>query len=194
VTSIWSQVSGPGMASFADTSAIDTAVSFDTEGTYVLKLSADDSALTGEATVNVVVLPVGSSLDAGPASDAGVNSSGGMDAGAVGSNGGTVSSGGASGSANPGSGQGGTLAGGASTQIGGRTSGGASTGGSTTASGAAPGTNSAPPAPKQSGSCACETTRPSAGYEFLTILAVAAAGLGRRSRQRKQDMNDGNAA
>lgn len=51
----WTQVSGPGTASFANPTAEDTGVTFDLFGTYVLRLTADDSALTGydEVTVNV---------------------------------------------------------------------------------------------------------------------------------------------
>jgi hypothetical protein len=55
VTTTWSEVSGPGTVSFADPSAVSTTASFSEAGTYVLRLSADDSALTSsdELTVSV---------------------------------------------------------------------------------------------------------------------------------------------
>jgi hypothetical protein len=59
VTKTWSQVSGPGTASFADTHSLTTTVSFDTAGTYVLRLTGDDSALQATDDVTVTVLPEG---------------------------------------------------------------------------------------------------------------------------------------
>ncbi len=59
VTSNWSQVSGPGTASFTDPSDPATSVSFDTDGTYVLRLTGDDSALESSDDVTVTVLPEG---------------------------------------------------------------------------------------------------------------------------------------
>jgi hypothetical protein len=57
VTQLWSQVSGPGVASFGDASAVDTTVTFSVDGTYVLRLSASDGALTASDDVSVVVSP-----------------------------------------------------------------------------------------------------------------------------------------
>ena len=59
VTTSWSQISGPGTATFADASAVDTTVTFSVTGTYVLRLSADDSELTGSDDIMVKVLPSG---------------------------------------------------------------------------------------------------------------------------------------
>ena len=55
VTTSWSQVSGPGTASFADPGAVDTTVTFDLPGIYVLRLNADDGSLVSfdELTVTV---------------------------------------------------------------------------------------------------------------------------------------------
>jgi hypothetical protein len=55
VTTQWTQTAGPGVATFADPSAIDTTATFDSPGTYVLRLTADDGAATAfdEATLTV---------------------------------------------------------------------------------------------------------------------------------------------
>jgi len=59
VTDTWSQMSGPGTATFTDASSPTTTVSFDTAGTYVLRLTGDDSALQASDDVTVTVLPEG---------------------------------------------------------------------------------------------------------------------------------------
>ena len=59
VTTTWSQESGPGTVSFADANAVDTTVSFDTEGTHVLRLTADDGDLSDFAEVTVTINPSG---------------------------------------------------------------------------------------------------------------------------------------
>ncbi|MEO8428044.1 MAG: LamG-like jellyroll fold domain-containing protein, partial [Verrucomicrobiota bacterium] len=67
----WSQVSGPGTASFANANAAGTTVSFSQAGTYVLRLSASDSlanntddiTVTGNPPAPVNQAPV---VDAGP--------------------------------------------------------------------------------------------------------------------------------
>jgi hypothetical protein len=56
VTTTWSQVSGPGTTTFGNANEVDTTASFSVEGTYVLRLSADDGALSAtpdELTVTV---------------------------------------------------------------------------------------------------------------------------------------------
>ena len=55
VTQTWSKISGPGTVSFANANAVDTAATFSTQGTYVLRLTATDTALTvyDECTVSV---------------------------------------------------------------------------------------------------------------------------------------------
>jgi hypothetical protein len=57
LTYSWSVLSGPGGATFADASAVDTTVTFASAGTYVLQLTASDSALQGSDTVQVTVQP-----------------------------------------------------------------------------------------------------------------------------------------
>lgn len=54
-TVAWSQVSGPGVATFANAAAVDTTASFSQAGTYVLRLSANDGALTAADEVTVTV-------------------------------------------------------------------------------------------------------------------------------------------
>lgn len=55
----WSAVSGPGQTSFADSTSIDTKVSFSTSGEYVLRLTVDDGELNSfdDITVTVVEPP-----------------------------------------------------------------------------------------------------------------------------------------
>lgn len=55
VTTTWSQVSGPGSATFGDANAVDTTVTFDQPGEYVLQLTAGDGQLTVNDTVTVTV-------------------------------------------------------------------------------------------------------------------------------------------
>lgn len=55
ITTSWSQVSGPGPASFADPSAVDTTVTFPVGGTYVLRLTASDGAAAASDTMSVTV-------------------------------------------------------------------------------------------------------------------------------------------
>jgi hypothetical protein len=57
LTYTWSVSSGPAGATFADASAEDTTVTFVDAGTYVLELTASDSALQGSDTVQVTVEP-----------------------------------------------------------------------------------------------------------------------------------------
>jgi hypothetical protein len=59
LTSSWSQVSGPATAAFADSTDPTTTVTFPIDGTYVLRLTASDSALQSSDDVTVTVLPEG---------------------------------------------------------------------------------------------------------------------------------------
>lgn len=59
VTTAWSQVSGPGTASFTAPSSPTTTVSFSAPGTYVLRLTADDSAAQSTDDVSIDVRPQG---------------------------------------------------------------------------------------------------------------------------------------
>ena len=56
VTTLWTQQSGPGTVTFGNPNAIDTNAVFSESGTYVLRLTADDSELQpyDELTVTVV--------------------------------------------------------------------------------------------------------------------------------------------
>jgi DNA-binding beta-propeller fold protein YncE len=51
----WSQVRGPGSASFADAAAVDTIATFSHPGDYVLKLTVDDGNLSSSDQVTVTV-------------------------------------------------------------------------------------------------------------------------------------------
>ena len=51
----WSQISGPGTATFADAASAATSVTFDESGFYILQLEGDDGELTGSDTVAITV-------------------------------------------------------------------------------------------------------------------------------------------
>jgi hypothetical protein len=55
VTTTWSKVSGPGTVTFGNASAVDTTASFSAAGTYVLRLTGDDSALGSSDEVTITV-------------------------------------------------------------------------------------------------------------------------------------------
>jgi hypothetical protein len=58
VATTWTKLSGPsGTVTFANASAIDTTASFTAAGTYVLRLTASDGALSSSDDVTVVVNP-----------------------------------------------------------------------------------------------------------------------------------------
>lgn len=59
VTASWTQTAGPGTANFADASALQTIVSFSTPGSYVLRLTVDDGALSAWDEVTITVLRPG---------------------------------------------------------------------------------------------------------------------------------------
>jgi PKD repeat protein len=59
LTTAWSVDSGPGSVTFADPNAVDTRAAFSTEGTYVLRLTATDSALSASDSVQITVRPSG---------------------------------------------------------------------------------------------------------------------------------------
>lgn len=65
LTSLWTQISGPGTATFVDDTDPTTDVEFDTAGTYVLQLEGDDGALQSTDTITVIVSDpsVGSSIE-----------------------------------------------------------------------------------------------------------------------------------
>ena len=57
VTTTWSRTSGPGTVTFGNPNAVDTTATFSAAGTYVLRLTANDSALTAQDEVTVTVNP-----------------------------------------------------------------------------------------------------------------------------------------
>jgi hypothetical protein len=57
LTAAWSQVSGPGTVTFGSANALSTTASFSAAGTYTLRLSVSDSALTSTDDVIVTVNP-----------------------------------------------------------------------------------------------------------------------------------------
>lgn len=59
VTQTWTTVSGPGTVTFANAGAVDTTASFSAAGTYVLRLTASDTALSASDEVQVVVNAAG---------------------------------------------------------------------------------------------------------------------------------------
>ena len=58
LTTTWSQISGPGTATIADANAVNTTVSFDVAGTYVLQLEANDTEFTVSDTATFTVTPL----------------------------------------------------------------------------------------------------------------------------------------
>jgi alpha-tubulin suppressor-like RCC1 family protein len=54
-TKTWSQVSGPGTVSFSNASSASTTASFSVEGSYVLRLTANDGAFAKSDDVTIVV-------------------------------------------------------------------------------------------------------------------------------------------
>jgi PKD repeat protein len=57
VTSTWSRFSGPGTVTFANAASPTTTATFDQAGTYVLRLTANDTLLTAFSDVTVTVNP-----------------------------------------------------------------------------------------------------------------------------------------
>jgi len=57
LTIAWTVVSGPGTVTFANASAASTTATFSTAGTYVLRLTANDSVLSTSDDINVIVNP-----------------------------------------------------------------------------------------------------------------------------------------
>jgi len=57
ITIDWSVVSGPGNVVFADSTATNTTANFDTDGTYVLRLTANDGSFVSFDDIEIVVEP-----------------------------------------------------------------------------------------------------------------------------------------
>jgi hypothetical protein len=80
----WSKVSGPGTVTFGDSTAQDTTAAFSTSGTYVLRLTGTDGALSSSDDVTVTVNPAppvnqAPSVNAGPDSSVTLPSAAGLD-------------------------------------------------------------------------------------------------------------------
>jgi hypothetical protein len=56
LTTTWAKFSGPGNVTFANASAVDTTATFSSAGTYVLRLSANDSQLVAADDVTISVV------------------------------------------------------------------------------------------------------------------------------------------
>ena len=59
VSTTWSKVSGPGTVTFGNANAVDTTASFSLAGSYVLRLTANDSALQASDDISVTVNAAG---------------------------------------------------------------------------------------------------------------------------------------
>jgi hypothetical protein len=68
VTTTWSVVSGPGTVTFAAPSSLTTTATFSAAGSYILRLTANDSALAASDDIGIVVLPMNQPpvVNAGP--------------------------------------------------------------------------------------------------------------------------------
>jgi len=55
LTTAWSQVSGPSIVDFVNTQTVVTFAQFSTPGTYVLRLTANDGALSASDDVKITV-------------------------------------------------------------------------------------------------------------------------------------------
>ena len=66
LTTTWSQVSGPGIATFADPSSLTTTVGFSDAGSYVLRLTGDDGALQSSDDVMITANPASGNLVGNP--------------------------------------------------------------------------------------------------------------------------------
>ena len=69
VTTTWSRVSGPGTVTFGNVNALSTTVSFSAAGTYVLRLTASDTALSTSDDVTVTVSPTNQAPSANAGAD-----------------------------------------------------------------------------------------------------------------------------
>jgi hypothetical protein len=61
VTTTWSQVSGPGTVTFSHAAALAPTATFSAAGSYVLRLTASDGALSASDTVTIAVNPAAAS-------------------------------------------------------------------------------------------------------------------------------------
>src|SRR5436853_3768126 len=64
LTTMWSQVSGPGTVSFSNASALNSTATFSASGAYVLRLTVSDGVLAVSDNVAVTVNPAPAQLAA----------------------------------------------------------------------------------------------------------------------------------
>ena len=69
MTTAWSKVSGPGTVTFGNTEAVDTTASFSVDGVYVLRLLADDGALTRNDDPTITINSAGGGSGGGTISN-----------------------------------------------------------------------------------------------------------------------------
>lgn len=55
MTTVWSQVDGPGVVTFADVASVDTTAGFSQAGVYTLRLTADDGSLSASDETVITV-------------------------------------------------------------------------------------------------------------------------------------------
>ena len=65
----WTKQSGPGTVTFGDSAAVDTTADFSTDGTYVLRLTADDGDKSTFDELTVTVTPANTAPTANAGSD-----------------------------------------------------------------------------------------------------------------------------
>jgi len=82
LTSTWSAVSGPGSVTFGNAAALSTTAAFSASGTYTLRLTASDSALSSSADVVITVNPASSGTNQAPVVNAGPDQTVTLSAGA----------------------------------------------------------------------------------------------------------------
>jgi RHS repeat-associated protein len=69
VTTLWTQMSGPGTVVFGNASAVKTTASFSQDGIYVLRLTANDGFLSASSDVTITVHPVPPVIPPDPAAN-----------------------------------------------------------------------------------------------------------------------------
>ena len=57
LTTTWTQLTGPGTTTFTNPTTVDTTATFSTAGTYTLRLTANDTALTTTDDITITVNP-----------------------------------------------------------------------------------------------------------------------------------------
>jgi hypothetical protein len=179
----WSQQAGPGTVTFANANSVDTTATFSVAGTYVVALTANDTALS---TTDPAIITVEASTDGGIAGAGG----------SAGTAGGAGGKGGVGGSAGPAGGAGGSGgragAAGATAGVGGGTGGTAGAAGS--AAGGRPDGGAAGAGGRggSSSGCGCSAAAPSSsGTAIGFLVAALLLHFARRRRTNRQVKGSG---